>query len=148
MLLRKYKPDDCKILTELFYNTVHIINAKDYSEEQINAWANGNVNLSKWNSSFLTHYTIVAEIDGIIVGFGDIDKTGYLDRLFIHHNFQHKGIANAICNELEQSVDTSKIITHVSITAKGFFEQRGYKVITKQQVERQGIFLTNYIMEL
>jgi len=148
MLLRKYKPSDCKILAELFYNTVHIINAKDYSEEQINAWANGNIDLSKWNNSFLEHYTIVVEIDGIIVGFGDIDKTGYLDRLYIHHNFQHKRIATAICNELEKSVDTSKIITHASITAKGFFEQRGYKVITKQQLERQGIFLTNYVMEL
>ncbi len=148
MLLRKYKPSDCKILAELFYNTVHIINAKDYSEEQINAWANGNINLSKWNNSFLEHYTIVVEIDGIIVGFRDIDKTGYLDKLYIHHNFQCKGIATAICNELEKSVDTSKIITHASITAKGFFEQRGYKVITKQQVERQGIFLTNYVMKL
>ncbi len=28
-----------------------------------------------------------------------------------------------------------------------FFEKRGFKTIKEQQVERQGIFLTNFIME-
>ncbi|MCQ5081105.1 GNAT family N-acetyltransferase, partial [Gemmiger formicilis] len=27
-----------------------------------------------------------------------------------------------------------------------FFEKRGYKVVKERQVERQGIFLTNYVM--
>lgn len=39
-----------------------------------------------------------------------------------------------------------KIVTHASITARPFFEKRGYAVIKEQQVERQGIFLTNYVM--
>ena len=34
MELRKYQSSDCKEVTELFYNTVHIINAKDYTKEQ------------------------------------------------------------------------------------------------------------------
>ena len=39
-----------------------------------------------------------------------------------------------------------KITTYASITAKPFFEKRGYKVVKERQVERQGIFLTNYVM--
>lgn len=147
MLLRKYQPSDCRILADLFYNTVHTINIRDYSDEQINAWADGNINLDEWNLSFLSHYTIVAEIDKTITGFGDIDKTGYLDRLYVHHNFQHQGIASTICNELEQSVTTPKIVTHASITARGFFEKRNYKVIKKQKIRRHNILPTNYIME-
>ena len=76
-----------------------------------------------------------------------MDKTGYLDRLYVHKDFQRKGIATAICRELEKSVDSEKIITHASITAKPFFLNRGYKVIREQQVERGGILLTNYVME-
>lgn len=38
------------------------------------------------------------------------------------------------------------ITTHASITANPFFEKRGYQVAKEQQVERQGIFLTNYVM--
>lgn len=148
IFLRQYKQSDCKTLAELFYYTVHKINIKDYSKEQVNAWANKNIDLSKWNDSLLSHYTVIAEINKNIVGFGDISKTGYLDRLYVHYNFQNQGIATAICNKLEQNVNTPKIITHASITARNFFEKRGYKVIKKQQVQRQNIFLTNYIMEL
>ncbi len=147
MILRDYTPSDCKTLAELFFNTVHIINAKDYSEEQLNAWATGHIDLEQWNRSFLSHYTVVAETDGTVVGFGDIDNTGYLDRLFVHADFQHQGIATAICDKLEQASHAEKIVTHASITAKGFFEKRGYKVVAKQQVQRQGILLTNYVME-
>ena len=37
MIVRKYDPSDCKILAELFYDTVHSVNAKDYTQEQLNA---------------------------------------------------------------------------------------------------------------
>ncbi len=147
MILRNYSPNDCRILAELFFHTIHNVNARDYSEEQINAWANGHIDLKHWNNSFLSHYTAVAEIGGMIVGFGDIDRTGYLDRLYVHHDFQRQGIATAICNKLEQSINAAKIVTHASITAKGFFEKRGYRVVAKQWVRRQGILLTNYRME-
>lgn len=146
MELRRYQSSDCKEVTELFYNTVHIINAKDYTKGQLDVWATEQVDLEKWNQSLQEHDSIVAVDNEIIVGFGDIDKDGYLDRLFVHAACQGKGIATAICNQLEQAVG-GKITTHASITAKPFFEKRGYKVIKKQEVERQGIFLTNFVME-
>lgn len=146
MIIRKYQQSDCKELTELFYNTVHNVNAKDYTKEQLDVWATGKVDLEKWNESLQEHFSIVAVDDEIIVGFGDIDKTGYLDRLFVHASYQRKGIATAICNQLEQTVQ-GDITTHASITAKPFFEKRGYKIVKEQQVERQGIFLTNFCMK-
>lgn len=147
MNLRRYTPQDCPQLATLFYNTVHTVNAGDYSQEQLNVWATGTVDSEKWNESFLAHYTIIAVEDDIIVGFGDMDETGYLDRLYVHKDYQRKGIATAICDELETVVAAAKFITHASITARPFFEKRGYRVIKEQQVERQGIFLTNYVME-
>ena len=147
MFLRMYNTSDCEFLAELFYQTVHNVNAKDYTKEQLDVWATGNVNLNEWDKSFLEHFTIVAIKNEIIVGFGDIDKTGYLDRLYVHKDYQRQGIASAICDELEQLVNTNKIITHASITAKTFFAQRGYRVIKGQEVIRDGISLTNYVME-
>ena len=146
MLIREYQTSDCKKITELFYNTVHTVNAKDYTKEQLDVWATEQVDLEKWNQSLQEHYSIVAIEDEVIVGFGDIDKTGYLDRLFVHADYQRRGIATAICNKLEQAVK-GDITTHASITAKPFFEKRGYKILKKQEVERQGIVLTNFIME-
>lgn len=147
MIIRKYETSDCKELVELFYNTVHYINAKDYTEEQLNVWATKDMDLEKLDQSLLLHFSVVAVENEVIVGFGDIDKNGYLDRLFVHKDYQGKRIATAICNILEQTVTSGKITTHASITAKQFFEKRGYKVMKKQLVNRQGILLTNYIME-
>lgn len=146
MFIRKYESTDCKELTELFYNTVHTVNAKDYTKEQLDAWASVQMDLEKWDRSFQEHFTVVAVENGIIVGFGDIDTTGYLDRLYVHKNNQRKGIATAICDQLESKVQ-GKIVTHASITAKPFFEKRGYKVLKEQQVVRKEILLKNYVME-
>lgn len=146
MLIRGYQPLDCKALAELFYNTVHTVNAKDYAKEQLDAWTAGAVDLEKWNQSFEEHNSLVAVDGELIIGFGDIDKTGYLDRLFVHSDYQRKGVAAAICDQLEQAVQ-ERIVTHASITARPFFEKRGYRVVKEQQVERQGIFLTNFVME-
>ena len=147
MWIREYKPADCEQMAELFYNTVHNINAKDYAEEQLNVWATGRVDLQEWNLSFLKHKTIVAIENDEIVGFGDIDDSGYLDRLYVHKDYQGIGVASAICNKLEDSVNGKIITTHASITAKPFFQQRGYRVVKEQKVIRQGIALTNYVME-
>lgn len=89
---------------------------------------------------------MLAVNDDMIIGFGDIDNTGFLDRLFVHKDYQGKGIATAICNQWEHAVK-GDITAHASITAKPFFEKRGYKIIKEQQVERQGVFLTNLCMK-
>lgn len=145
MTIRKYQSTDCKELTELFYNTVHIVNAKDYTKEQLDVWAPRQVDLKKWNRSLQEHFSIVAVENDVIVGFGDIDKTGYLDLLFVHSDYQGKGIATAICNQLEAAVQDN-IIVHASITSRAFFEKRGYKIVKEQQVARQGELFTNFVM--
>lgn len=146
MFIREYQTSDCIEITELFYNTVHTVNAKDYTKEQLDVWATGQVDLKAWNQLLQEHFSIVAVDNDIIVGFGDIDETGYLDHLFVHADYQRKGIATAICDQLEQAVQ-GDITTHASITAKPFFEKRGYMAVKQQQVERQGVFLTNYVMK-
>lgn len=146
MEIRRYEQSDSKEIAELFYNTVHTVNAKDYTKEQLDVWATGKVDLEKWNQSFQEHFTVVAVDHNMIVGFGDIDKTGYLDRLFVHADYQRKGVAAMICDKLEQMVQ-GNIITHASITAKPFFEKRGFVVVKQQKVEREGVFITNFVME-
>lgn len=147
MFIREYQSSDCNELAELFYNTVHIINAKDYSKEQLDVWATGQIDFENWNKSLQEHYSLVMVDDEIIVGFGDIDCTGYLDRLFVHSEYQGKGIATTICNKLEQAVSVGTITTQASITARSFFEKRKYNVIREQQVIKKGISLINYFME-
>ena len=130
----------------MFKETVHTVNAKDYSPEEIKAWTFSKTDFSEWEQSLSEHYSFVAVENGVIVGFGDISPEGYLDRLFVHKNFQNRGIGTALCNQLEKQVNGS-IVTHASITAKNFFKKRGYQTIKEQKVMRNGVYLRNYVMQ-
>ena len=133
-------------MAKLFYDTVHSVNAADYEPRQLVAWADGQVDLEAWDASFRAHRTLVAEEKGELIGFGDITADGYLDRLYVHRLHQRRGVATALCDRLEQLAD-GPIVTHASITARPFFEKRGYRVVRRQQVERRGVLLTNFVME-
>ncbi len=148
--IRIYRSEDCKEIIELFYNTVHSVNTKDYNQDQLDVWAPKDIDISQWDKSLSEHYSVVIEEDKVIIGFGDLDTKGYLDRLFIHKDYQGVGIATMIVNEIEKYAKENKIeiiTTHSSITAKSFFEKQGYKVVKEQLVERKGQYLTNFIME-
>ena len=88
MKIRRYEPDDLEQITHLFYETVHTINAKDYTGDQLNVWATGRVDRAAWDASLQSHLTYVMTEGNLITGFGDIDGTGYLDRLYVHKDFQ------------------------------------------------------------
>lgn len=150
MILRNYGQKDCDEIYKLFYNTVHSVNAKDYSKNQLDVWAKKIFDSKVFCKSFNEHYTIVAEKNRIVVGFGNVNYQGYLNMLYIHKDLQNKGIATAIVNKLETYTIQNKtkfISTHASITARPFFERRGYITIKEQQVIRDNIYLTNYVME-
>lgn len=142
MTLRPYRSEDCPALAALFYDTVHTVNARDYTPEQLDAWAGGRVDLDAWDASFLAHTTLVAEAEGIIVGFADLAEDGYLDRLYVHKDWQGRGVATALCDALSGAK-----LTHASLTARAFFEKRGWRVVKQQQVERRGVLLTNFVMK-
>lgn len=63
VIIRKYKSVDCALLAQLFYDTVHTVNFKDYTKEELDVWATGNVDLDKWNNSFLEEHTLIAMCD-------------------------------------------------------------------------------------
>ncbi len=146
MVFRRYRPSDCAEVAALFYDTVHAVNAADYTSEQLDAWAPRDADLAEWDRRLGANLSLVAVEGDRLVGFGDIDKTGYLDCLYVHAGFQRRGVATGLCDRLEAAV-TDGIETHASITARPFFEGRGYRVITEQTVERRGVLLKNYVMK-
>lgn len=149
MNLRNYISNDCIEISKLFFDTVHHINVKDYTKPQLDVWATGEVNIKLWNELFLQHYTLVACIDDKIVGFADMDNSGYLDKLYIHKDFQRQKIATTLVNALHQNAISKGIIkfnTYVSITSVPFFENLGYSIVKENIVVKNNIELKNYLM--
>lgn len=146
-MIRKYKEADLQIILDLFYQTVHTVNRRDYTEKQLNVWADGNPDMDAWTEKLESHNTIVAVQDEVITGFADMDENGYLDHLYVHKDYQGKGIGGELCDYLETHCPVTHFSTHASISAKTFFENRGYDVVKEQMVERKGVKLTNFVMQ-
>ena len=147
MKLRAYVPSDLEGIRTLFQETVRTINARDYTPQQVEAWAAGAADREAWDRSLSAHRCLVAEENGVILGFGDMDERGYLDRLYVHRDRQRQGIASALCAALEAGAAGKTVTVHASITALPFFLRRGYRVVREQQVMRRGVYLKNYVME-
>ena len=143
-IIRPYNVKDISALSALFFETVHAVNRRDYREEQLFAWAPHRDCLLARAEKFAAQNFLVAVEDGRVVGFGNIMDGGHLDMLYVHRDEQGKGIATALCNELERG--HHRITTFASVTAKCFVEKRGYVAIKRQTVERGGVMLDNLIM--
>src|SRR4051812_18745655 len=97
MLTRKATLQDIDQLKELYFGTITTINTKDYNEEQIKAWAS----TVERTESLLRRiseqcFFVVENDDKKIIGFASLDKTGYLDLLYVHKDFQRTGIAKKL----------------------------------------------------
>lgn len=148
--IRVAQNSDAPELRDLFRNTVLTINQRDYSQAEVEDWASCGDNLSKIEEMIGTHYFIVAENrQSQIVGFSSITPQGYLHSMFIHENFQGRGIAKLLLKEIERYAaenNISRITSEVSLTARPFFERQGYAVEMEQKYKANQLSLTNFVM--
>ncbi|UOQ87173.1 GNAT family N-acetyltransferase [Gracilibacillus salinarum] len=152
MEIEKFNVSDIEEVVSLFYDTVHHVNRKDYSTTALHAWAPADEQAEKlatWCESLRANIAYVAKSQGRIVGFADLSFLGHIDRLYVHKDFQRKGIATALVDALESEAKKWNLLTvdtDASITAKPFFIKRGYRVVRPQIVKRRGVELRNYKM--
>ena len=148
--IREAQQSDAVALKELFQNTVLVINRRDYSQSEVEDWASCGDNLSEIEDMIKTHYFIVAVNQrSQIVGFSSITPQGYLHSMFVHKDFQGKGIATMLLEEIERYAITSgimRITSEVSLTARPFFEKRGFFVVVVLKRKAFQIYLTNFWM--
>ena len=149
-MIRVALQSDTVELKQVFQNTVLAINRRDYSQAEVEDWASCGDNLANIKDMIKTHYFIVAvNQQSEIVGFSSITPQGYLHSMFVHKNFQGEGIATMLLNEIEQYAITNGIIritSEVSLTARPFFEKRGYIVEEEQKRKANQLSLTNFWM--
>ncbi|MCC5656143.1 GNAT family N-acetyltransferase [Nostoc sp. XA010] len=150
MRLRIYEIADTKEIMKLFYDTVHEVNIHDYTQEQVDAWAPAQMDIDVWIKGLGSKFTYVAEEQDKIIGFGELEANGHIDRFYCHKDFQRKGIGKKILEQVESkanSLGIEKLFVEASITAKIFFESQNFIVVKQQEVERRGQKLINFIME-
>lgn len=148
--IRPYQPGEEPLLRELFYNTVHNVNQRDYTVEQLEAWAPQRYDANVWAARLAQSEPFVALNNEEIVGFADVQTDGYIDFFFCHQAYQGKGVGKALMKHLLKTgkrYGVKRFYADVSITAKPFFQHYGFEVLRQQQKEVRGVVLTNFLME-
>lgn len=147
--IRKGNATDLPEMLSLFKTSIDEVCKKDYDQHQLEAWKSGADNKERWIKVIRDQYVLVAVSGNQIAGFCTLDQGNYIDLLFVHKDYQQKGIASILYNEVEKEVrlhHQMQITADVSKTARPFFERIGFHVIQEQEVNIKGIALTNYKM--
>lgn len=143
--------DETQEAAELFCETVHTVNIRDYTQDQVSAWAPPTQQARQAVADRLkSQRTVGIKECGILIGFGSLTSSFDIDMLFVHKHRQGQGIGTRLIKELENIAarnGKSVIKVDVSLTAFPFFKHYGYTPIAKQTVMRRGIALENYQME-
>lgn len=150
MRIREANKKDIPKMKKLFKETILEINKKDYSENQVNDWASCGEDESSWETKLTKFKHFVCEHENQIVGFCAINKSGFINSMFVSKNHQRKSIGKEMMQKIIDYASTNsikKLKSEVSITAKPFFESFGFKVIMKQEVKANKLTLSNYVME-
>lgn len=149
--IRRLAAQDIPEMRKLFRATVLTVNSKDYTKEEVEEWASCGDSVEHWKE-LLAKNDYIGALDGQggIVGFSSMNAEGYLHSMFVHKDWQGKGVATLLLSEVEKIArryGVHKISVEVSVTARPFFEKHGYKVVKEQKAKANRLYLTNYVME-
>ncbi len=150
LTIRHGRLSDVQEMQQLFVDTLHNVCTLDYSEKQLAAWESGTENGQRWHDIIANQYLLVAENMGVVIGFASLGNKNHIDLLFVHKDYQGKGIAKALYKCLECEALRLKqpiLFSDVSKTARAAFEKFGFTLVHEQTVYRQGVALVNYKMK-
>ncbi len=150
LTVRRFRPSDAPGLVGLFRETVRNVNARDYSEAQVKAWAPDDIDIRRWCEVVASRYTLVAEDDGELAGFGELEPDGHIDRFYVHAGRQRRGIGRAIMQGLLAEArrrGIPRLRVESAVTGRAFFESQGFRVLGDQVVHCRGVELKNLRME-
>jgi putative acetyltransferase len=150
MKIRLFDQQDAEQIAQLFHETVREVNIRDYSNNQVKAWAPDNIDFKNWAKVCSERFTYVADDQGVIAGFGELEPNGHIDCFYCHKNYLRMGVGSKIYSAIEakaEELGINRLYVEASITAKPFFLKMGFSIIREQQVERRGETFMNYVME-
>lgn len=152
MILRPATHNDIPELRELYRHTILTVNARDYSPEQVAAWAaTADRTESLYNRIGKQYFIVAVAADGRIAGFGSIETPDYLDLMYVHKDFQRQGVGRLLMEDMiryARENGFTQIESDVSVTAKPLFEAFGFEWVADQWPITNGVTMPNFKLRL
>ncbi|MCC4831661.1 GNAT family N-acetyltransferase [Shewanella sp. 10N.7] len=147
--VRRFTTSDIKPLWQLKLNTIHNVISQHYSLAEVTAWAPHEYNESAWVQRVTKINPFVAEVNGVIAGFADLQDDGYIDHFYCSADFQKQGVGDALMQAIfnkAAKLTLNSLYAEVSITAKPFFSRYGFVEEEAQSVAVRGQKINNFVM--
>jgi putative acetyltransferase len=123
--------------------------SKDYTAEQIRAWAPANPDQEAWAKRIQAIQPFVVEQDLAIIAYVGLQPTGYIDHFFVSAQWARRGVGTLLMEHL-QAVAVARCMTRlssdVSRTAQPFFARFGFKIVEQRAPVIRGIIVPNALM--
>ena len=114
-------------------------------------WASCGNDMEHWKEILFNNQFIGAfDKQDNLIGYSSMNKRGYMHSMFVHPDWQGKGVATQLLFEVEKiarQYEVKEITSDVSKTARLFFEHKGYVVECEQKQHANRLKLTNYKMK-
>ena len=127
--ISKRSPKDDMPLMQLFTETIHAVCKEAYTPEELAAWAPLKRDPRAFSRSFAGTYCFVARDQKQIIGFCDMEKDGYINRLFVHHLRQGEGIGSELLTRILQTAQKKGldyVYLEASRNAVSFYKKHGF----------------------
>lgn len=150
--VRPYRDEDAGRTLEIYERAVHLTAARDYSPEQLAAWApldRDTTARADWAKRRAAARTLVAVEGERIAGFSDLVGGTLVDMLFVDPTFGGRGVGSLLIETivaLAQDAQAPYLETHASLTAKPVFERHGFVAVSQEAAVIRGVELTNFKM--
>jgi putative acetyltransferase len=147
--IRRYKPGEERALFEVYYSAIHLTASRDYTSEQIQAWAPRDLDMNLWENRIHSINPFVADLNGEVVGYADLQANGYIDHFFVSGTHSRRGIGSLLMEHLleeAKALGLSELTSDVSRTAQPLYEKFGFVLVEQRRTERRGVIIPNALM--
>ena len=151
VLVRRYRVGEEPALFDVYHSAIHLVASRDYSPAQIAAWAPDSLDTALWENRIRGINPFVAELNGIVVAYADLQPNGYIDHFFVSGAYPRRGLgATLMMRILEEAKrqGLNELTSEVSRTAQGFYERYGFRVVEYRHPIVRGVMIPNALMRL
>jgi putative acetyltransferase len=146
MHVRRFQLGDEPALFQVYCSAIRMIASRDYTPEQIEAWAPTDLDRDLWHHKMQEIKPFVVESNYEIVGYADLQPNGYIDHFFVSGHHPRRGVGAMLMRRIHEEAAALGLIeltSDVSRTAEPFYVHFGFSVVERKEFELRGVLIQN-----